>query len=151
MATNSPEKISASLQTSVNSGATEDHGNEAGKEYEIPSDVRSVNSTHSTAPSEQSTIGDSQDIEIADDVLQRTITPKSPLVKVPRSKRRGLFSRFAVVAEVTQPFDYKDSTKWFITFIVAVAAAAAPIGSAIILRKCVPLVRYSWQAADWSD
>lgn len=141
MAANSPEKISALLQTSANPGTPEYNGKEAGKEYDVPSDVRSVHTTHSTAPSEQSTVGESQDIEIADDVLQRTITPKSPLVKVPRSKRRGLFSRFAIVAEVTQPFDYKDSTKWFITFIVAVAAAAAPIGSSIILRKLVPLVR----------
>ncbi|KAJ9646955.1 uncharacterized protein PV06_04209 [Exophiala oligosperma] len=133
MAANSPEKISALLQTSANPGTPEYNGKEAGKEYDVPSDVRSVHTTHSTAPSEQSTVGESQDIEIADDVLQRTITPKSPLVKVPRSKRRGLFSRFAIVAEVTQPFDYKDSTKWFITFIVAVAAAAAPIGSSIIL------------------
>ncbi|KIW11430.1 hypothetical protein PV08_10730 [Exophiala spinifera] len=133
MARDSPEKISALPQTSVNPSTNEDNEKEAGEKHEVPSDVRSMNSTHSAAPSEQSTIGDSQDIEIADDVLQRTITPKSPLVKVPRSKRRGLFSRFALVAEVTQPFDYKDSTKWFITFIVAVAAAAAPLGSAIIL------------------
>jgi hypothetical protein len=36
---------------------------------------------------------------------------------------------------VQNPYDYKRSIKWFITFQVAIAAAAAPMGSAIILRK----------------
>ncbi|QIX00018.1 hypothetical protein AMS68_005535 [Peltaster fructicola] len=54
-------------------------------------------------------------------------------VIVPREERRGLFARFAVIAEVTEPHDYTRKKKWTITFIVAVAAAAAPMGSAIIL------------------
>ncbi|KAH8685708.1 major facilitator superfamily domain-containing protein [Tricladium varicosporioides] len=52
---------------------------------------------------------------------------------IPRSKRRGLLSRFTLIAEVERPYEYKRSTKWFITFLVALAAAAAPIGSAIFL------------------
>lgn len=102
------------------------------KEQEI--DNRSLHSSVSITPSGQSTAADLQDIEIADDVLQRTITPKNPIVKVPRAKRRGLFARFALVTEVTHPIDYKNRTKWFITFTVAIAAAAAPVGSGIIFR-----------------
>ncbi len=56
-------------------------------------------------------------------------------VPVPRSQRRGLFGRFALLAEVTEPKHYSRGTKWWITFIVASAAIAAPMGSAIILRK----------------
>jgi len=59
-----------------------------------------------------------------------------PLSIVPRSKRRGLLGRFALfIPEVERPYDYKNSTKWCITFIVAIAAAAAPMGSAIFLRE----------------
>lgn len=54
---------------------------------------------------------------------------------VPRSRRRGLLGRFAfVIPEVEKPYEYKRSTKWFITLIVALAAAAAPMGSSIFLR-----------------
>jgi len=58
-----------------------------------------------------------------------------PLTVVPRAKRRGLLARFALIPEVENPYDYKRSTKWFITFQVAIAAAAAPMGSAILLRE----------------
>lgn len=54
---------------------------------------------------------------------------------VPRSERRGLLARFTVIPEVERPYDYKRSTKWLITLQVALAAAAAPMGSAILLRK----------------
>ena len=55
-------------------------------------------------------------------------------VKVPRSKRRGLFGRFAILAEVEEPKQYSRTTKWYITFVVALAAVAAPLGSTIIFR-----------------
>ena len=58
-----------------------------------------------------------------------------PLSIVPRSKRRGLLARFTIIPEVERPYDYKRSTKWLITLQVALAAAAAPMGSAILLRK----------------
>ncbi|KAL9597588.1 MAG: hypothetical protein Q9219_005027 [cf. Caloplaca sp. 3 TL-2023] len=54
-------------------------------------------------------------------------------VKIPKSGRRGLLGRFTLLAEVDEPKDYLRSTKWFITFVVALAAVAAPMGSAIIL------------------
>ncbi|KEF62367.1 uncharacterized protein A1O9_00339 [Exophiala aquamarina CBS 119918] len=90
-------------------------------------DGQSIRSVHT-----QSTTRQSQDVEIQTDALHRTVTPKQPTVKVPRARRRGLFSRFALVAEVTNPYDYPNNVKWFITFIVAIAGAAAPVGSAII-------------------
>ena len=55
-------------------------------------------------------------------------------VKVPRSKRRGLFGRFAILAEVEEPKHYPRTIKWYITFVVALAAVAAPLGSTIIFR-----------------
>ena len=56
-------------------------------------------------------------------------------IKVLRSKRRGLLGRFSLLAEVEEPKDYRRGTKWFITFVIAMAAVAAPLGSAIILRE----------------
>ena len=55
-------------------------------------------------------------------------------VKVPRSQRRGLFGRFAILAEVEEPKNYSSTTKWYITTVVALAGIAAPVGSAIIFR-----------------
>jgi hypothetical protein len=61
-----------------------------------------------------------------------------PLSIIPRSKRRGLLARFTIIPEVERPYDYKRSTKWLITLQVALAAAAAPMGSAILLREPHP-------------
>ncbi len=58
-----------------------------------------------------------------------------PPVKIPRSKRRGLFGRFTFIAEVEEPKHFDRKIKWFITFNVAFAAIAAPMGSAIIFRE----------------
>lgn len=73
--------------------------------------------------------------------LERVQTIKQPLVEVSRSERRGLFARFAVIAEVTEPTHYSNKTKWLITAIVAVAAAAAPVGSSIIFPVIDEVVR----------
>ena len=55
-------------------------------------------------------------------------------VIVPKHERRGWLARVSIVAEVYEPKHYENRTKWFITFIVAIAAAAAPMGSGIVLR-----------------
>ncbi len=55
-------------------------------------------------------------------------------VIVPRPHRRGLFARATILAEVKDPYQYSYKTKWFIVFLVAYAAAAAPMGSAIFFR-----------------
>ncbi|PYH87441.1 MFS general substrate transporter [Aspergillus ellipticus CBS 707.79] len=52
-------------------------------------------------------------------------------VVVPRLKRRGLFGQLTLLEEVENPKVYPRKTKWFITFVVAVAGAAAPMGSSI--------------------
>ena len=55
---------------------------------------------------------------------------------IPRSQRRGILARLAVIPEVDRPYDYKDQTKYAITAIIALAAGAAPIGSGIFYRMC---------------
>lgn len=58
---------------------------------------------------------------------------------VPKGQRRGWLARFAIIAEAEEPKSYPRRTKWIITFIVAVAAAAAPMGSSIVLRMICPI------------
>ncbi|KAK4191218.1 major facilitator superfamily domain-containing protein [Podospora australis] len=58
---------------------------------------------------------------------------------VPRAKRRGLFGSAAVIPEIEVPYDYTNKTKWTITAIVALAAAAAPMGSGIFLPALAAL------------
>ena len=99
-------------------------------------DTLTLHSTHS----EPDTVHEDEqrDTEAA---LYRIKTPKQPLVNVPRKNRRGWFSTFTLIPEVTNPYDYKDSTKWFITFIVSISGAAAPIGSAIIFPTLEQVTR----------
>lgn len=54
---------------------------------------------------------------------------------VPRSKRRGLLARLTLVPEIAYPPDYKSSTKWCLTAIIALATAAAPLGSTVVYRE----------------
>ncbi|WPH01462.1 mfs transporter ops2 [Acrodontium crateriforme] len=58
---------------------------------------------------------------------------RATAVKVPPGQRRGLLARLAIIAEVEDPYDYSRKLKWAITFVVAIAGAAAPMGSALIL------------------
>ena len=67
--------------------------------------------------------------------LSRTSSAERRLVKVPRLQRRGLMGTLTILAEVEDPTAYSRRTKWFITFIVALAGAAAPMGSAIFFRR----------------
>lgn len=55
----------------------------------------------------------------------------SRTIVVPRAQRRGLLGRLALIPEVENPHAYGRGTKWMITFLIALAAAAAPMGSAI--------------------
>jgi multidrug resistance protein len=78
--------------------------------------------------------------------LQRHVTNSSSIRSssfyppiVPRHKRRGLLARFSIVPETTEPYLYPRRTKWMITFTVAVAAAAAPMGSAIIMPSLLTI------------
>ena len=78
---------------------------------------------------------DEEKNDSAPEPLHRASTELGPAVTVPRLKRRGLLGQFALVAEIENPKTYPRRTKWFITFIVAVAGAAAPLGSSIFFRK----------------
>ncbi len=53
---------------------------------------------------------------------------------IERQHRRGLLGQFSYIPEVTRPVEYTRRTKWIITMTVALAAAAAPQGSAIFFR-----------------
>lgn len=69
----------------------------------------------------------------------RSVRP--PAVKVPRAQRRGLLAKVCFIDEVTNAWDYSLKMKWVITAIVAVAGAAAPMGSAIVLPALVDITR----------
>jgi hypothetical protein len=61
----------------------------------------------------------------------------SRIAVVPRSKRRGLLGALTLVPEVERPQNYENRTKWLITLVVALAGAAAPLGSAVFFRECL--------------
>ncbi|OTA80761.1 hypothetical protein M434DRAFT_86128 [Hypoxylon sp. CO27-5] len=54
-----------------------------------------------------------------------------PLTIVPRLKRRGFLAQLTLVPEVERPYEYPNKVKWTITAFIALAACAAPMGSAI--------------------
>lgn len=56
-------------------------------------------------------------------------------VIIPRSKRRGFLGSVTVIPEIERPYNYANRTKWVITGVIALASAAAPLGSAIFFRK----------------
>lgn len=75
--------------------------------------------------------------------VRASSTRSRALSAISRSKRRGLLATITIVPEVENPYGYKNGTKWFITLVIALAAAAAPLGSAIFLRKqtsCITVV-----------
>lgn len=75
----------------------------------------------------------SDDLEDNPVELSRTVSNPPP-VFVPRRRRRGLFAQLAVLPEVEEPRHYPRKTKWLVTFVIAIAGMAAPMGSAIFFR-----------------
>lgn len=107
---------------------------EAPKEH-ASSDLEENMSTPSALSSKSSIDGPGHDNNLEEshyEMTEEEVDP--PPVKVPRSQRRGLFGRFTILAEVEEPKHYSRRTKWFITFVIALAAVAAPLGSTIIFR-----------------
>ncbi|CAG7996656.1 unnamed protein product [Penicillium nalgiovense] len=90
------------------------------------------NDNHSLSGASSNTADEEGDPENSSR-LERQLTELGPPVKVARLKRRGLFGQLALVAEVEDPKTYTRRMKWFITFVVALAGATAPMGSAIFL------------------
>ncbi|KAI1657245.1 MFS general substrate transporter [Daldinia decipiens] len=62
---------------------------------------------------------------------QASSARSKPLSIVPMLKRRGFLAQLAVIPEVERPYDYPNKVKWTITVFIALAACAAPMGSAI--------------------
>ncbi|OQE15835.1 hypothetical protein PENFLA_c030G04540 [Penicillium flavigenum] len=91
-----------------------------------------VDDNHSLSGASSNTVDEEHDPENSPR-LERQLTELGPPVKVARLKRRGLFGQLALVAEVENPKTYTRRMKWFITFVVALAGATAPMGSAIFL------------------
>ncbi|KAK8152963.1 major facilitator superfamily domain-containing protein [Phyllosticta citrichinensis] len=85
--------------------------------------------------SSSSSVSDRDDAAAPD--VQRSTTRSSavswPPTTVPRKERRGLLANLSLIPEVTDPYEYSRKIKWTITAIVAFTAAAAPMGSAILL------------------
>jgi multidrug resistance protein len=67
--------------------------------------------------------------------------------KTPRHLRRGLLARWAIIDETATPYAYSRRTKWSITATVALAAAAAPMGSATIM-PALPVVSADFHVTD---
>lgn len=66
-----------------------------------------------------------------------------PTTTVPGLNRRGLLGLLSIIPEIENPQNYGNGAKWLITFIVAVAGAAAPLGSAIFFRESLFLPSHS--------
>jgi multidrug resistance protein len=79
--------------------------------------VRSKQATNTTRPA----------------TLTRATSVTPDAIIIPRAHRRGLLARFTLIPEVQNPYHYSRPTKWFLTFIVAFCAMAAPMGSAIVM------------------
>lgn len=73
------------------------------------------------------------DLEGGDELASSVIEQPLPN-KVPRSKRRGFLGRCSLLAEIQEPKHYPRSTKWYITFVVSLAGATAPLASTVIFR-----------------
>ncbi|KAH7082810.1 major facilitator superfamily domain-containing protein [Paraphoma chrysanthemicola] len=105
-------------------------------------DTRTKEDAISIAPSRASTSSDhsssNQDTASPHETkrpvtLARTTSVIPDAVLTPRAQRRGLLARFTLIPEVENPYHYTRKTKWFLTFIVAFCAMAAPMGSAIVM------------------
>jgi hypothetical protein len=117
-------------------GPVEHPGVSTSPDQEEKTDGDSIHSEHS-----HTSAGSIEHIPEEKEPAQRSKSKSSsvrsrPLSIVPRHKRRGLLGKLSLIPEVDRPYDYKRSTKWLITLLVALAAAAAPMGSSIFLRKC---------------
>lgn len=94
-----------------------------------------IDDTHSSSSAFTTRPGDDSEAvleggEALGPVLSRMVTGRSLIV--PRHKRRGLLASLAVVPEISNPYEYARITKKMITLTVAIAAAAAPMASAIL-------------------
>lgn len=114
-------------------------------DFDIEQDTKKREIGHgSQAPTTRSSISIANEEKASDGhhipsgISEASTLQAEEAIVVERSKRRGLFGRFTLLAEVEDPKNYPRNTKWFITFVVAVAAMAAPMGSSIFYRSLFP-------------
>ena len=107
-------EVEQRLHSLDSSAPTSPHEPEIDVENDAPSNAQAVPPNHALSIKSAS-----------------SLTYYPPLV--PRHERRGLFARITFIPETTDPVRYPRRTKWLITFIVAMAASAAPMGSATIM------------------
>jgi multidrug resistance protein len=93
-------------------------------------DTISISSSHASTASK---VRPASNLKQHPAILTRTTSVTPDAIIVPRSQRRGLLARFTLIPEVSNPEHYARRTKWFLTFIVAFCAMAAPMGSAIVM------------------
>lgn len=124
---------------------------EAGRHHRPPS----VHSVMTTAASNQIQGNDTDAMRGRNDIkaigsgaagesLEKTcdeVAPSNthPLSIVPRSQRRWLLGRFALIPEVNNSYEYRNSTKWGITATVSLTTVVAPMGSSISYHMHTPL------------
>lgn len=115
------------------------YGHEKGEAVETSSHDRkedeiSIAQSHTSSSTDHSSNHTEEpDTKTAPVTLSRTTSVTPDAIIIPRGQRRGLFSHFTLIPEVENPYHYTRKTKWFITFIVAICAMAAPMGSAIVM------------------
>lgn len=106
------------------------------KATENPEGADCINDTHSITPASSDLPPAFEEKDPRDPIsLHYSPTSQDSPIVVSRSNRRGLFGQLALLAEVENPKTYSRNKKWFITFIVAVAGATAPMGSSIFFRE----------------
>ncbi|GAB1313897.1 Putative quinidine resistance [Madurella fahalii] len=141
---------------SARDGIASDRDQPARRESEgsgpVPADQASARDNEKPVASDSSDDGNNAKNEAEQDLEQgprRSQTPETCPVSsrlsrrassfantntiIPRADRRGLLGRFTLIPEIERPYEYKNSTKWMITAIVALAAAGAPMGSSIFM------------------
>ncbi|KAL1628214.1 hypothetical protein SLS54_001784 [Diplodia seriata] len=120
------------------------------EEKDIGFEVKPSSASHAQEPAEDrpktgtsSVLSDDDEINQQQDAANQrpqlqTIASRSSAVSrtptiIPRRERRGLLAHVCLIPEVSNPYEYSRKIKWTITFFVALAAMAAPTGSAIVL------------------
>lgn len=158
MASSGNDKELQSVSTLVHHSVLDLKSEDSGH-HGAPSEKNDLFTSHETLPPSTDGREPSNDnkfeADATDSVHLENATPvKRTSVEIPRSRRRGLFARFAVVPEITEPTHYSTKTKWIVTFVVSIAAAAAPVGSAIIFRKFfreIPKKKPNTQQPFWTE
>ncbi|KAF8425216.1 major facilitator superfamily domain-containing protein [Tirmania nivea] len=91
---------------------------------------------------------DNGEANIVNELTLIRATTNSPGI-IPRKHRRGILgkSKFVVIPEVEDPFEYTRGVKGLITAIVGLAGAAAPMGSAVLF-PALNLISKDFNATD---